>query len=134
MTQKKKTGRYAAAALTTGFVLVACATSASSEDALADYEFTGESRNCLAPRDITSLTALDEETILFRAKVNRLFINRVGPGCNGADNPFRRLQYDVNAGSLCKNETLKVVDNGDNLTAGFCRLNVFEEVVEASAD
>ena len=113
--------------------VVACATQGADPAASLDrFTFTGEKINCLSPRDITGITPLDETAVLFRARVNKLYINRVGPGCNGADNAFRRLQYDVNAGSLCRNETLQVVDNNDNLTAGFCRLGAFEEVTENS--
>lgn len=109
-------------------VLSACATAKADDDVLDGYTLTGETRRCLPSDRIRSVTALGETAVIFRLGANDLYINRVGPGCKGAADPFRRLQYDVRGGSLCTNETLRVVANGDNLTAGFCRLDVFEQV------
>lgn len=130
------TDRASIAAAIAGAVMIAgCAAQAAEGDPLAAdeldaYELTGETARCIPANQIRSVTALSEEVILFRVRVKDYYINRVGPGCNGADNPFRRIQYEINAGSLCRNETLRIVDNGDSLTAGFCRLNTFEQVVE----
>ena len=95
---------------------------------LAEFIETGESRRCINPSTISSIQPIDDRTLLFRINAGQFYLNRLSAKCNGATSPFRRIQYTVRAGSLCRNEPISVVDNSDNITTGFCRLGEFERL------
>jgi len=122
-----------------GTVLAACATAstgAMSEKAaakLAQFDRTGEIKNCLGIRQISSIDALDDRHFLVRAG-SQYYLNVTGGRCSNAGRAGYYLQYSTSLSQLCRNEIIRVVDNSSGITAGSCGLGSFERLEKKPAE
>ncbi|MEQ8934535.1 MAG: hypothetical protein RIE56_01935, partial [Amphiplicatus sp.] len=111
-----------------------CATGAAVQrvnegaaETLAKYEPTGETERCVNTSRISQMTAVDENTLLFRLGVNDYYVNKVRGRCNGATYSSNRFQYKVTGSQLCSIDIIDVVDTS-GFIAGTCSLGEFEEL------
>ena len=95
---------------------------------LAEFEKTGEVRNCLNLRSISQIDPLDDKNFLVRVGVNDYYLNKVKSRCRGAGRAFNRLQYTTSLSQLCSNEIIRVVDNSSGFTVGSCGLGKFHRL------
>lgn len=124
-------------------LLAACATAGSSyvmsdevAAKLAEFEKTGEVKNCLPLTTVDHIKPLDERNFLIEVGVNNYWLAELSSSCHGADRPFNRLQYKISGSSLCRNEIIRVVDNSTGFTVGSCGMSDFQklEKIEAPAE
>jgi hypothetical protein len=113
-----------------------CATSSaerideSAAAKLAEFDRTGETVNCLSVTRISSIEAVDEKTLLIRTGVTGYYVSDLKNRCNGATSGFNRFEYSTSTGQLCRNELLRIVDNGSGMSAGSCGMGSFEKLVK----
>ncbi len=116
-------------------LLAACATAGSgyvmSDEVaakLAEFEKTGEVKNCLQLRTIDQIRPLDERNFLIETGVNDYYLAELSSSCSGAASSFNRLQYTTSLSSLCRNEIIRVVDNTNGFTVGSCGMSDFQKL------
>ncbi|MEO0878816.1 MAG: hypothetical protein AAFY22_03795 [Pseudomonadota bacterium] len=98
---------------------------------LAEFEKTGDRRNCLSLTQIDQIKPLSERVFLVRVGLNDYYLNETNGRCGGAGRITSRLQYRINgAPQLCRNEIVRVVDNTTGQTLGSCGIGDFERLVE----
>lgn len=102
----------------------------AAKDRLAEFERTGDVRNCLNLRSVSQITALDERHFLVRVGVNDYYLNELSGRCAGAGRFNNRIQYATSLSQLCRNQIITIVDNSSGITAGSCGLGGFERLVE----
>ena len=102
--------------------------SVAAAEELGAYELTGEIRDCLGVRRIDQIEPLDERFWMVETVNGDMYLNRVGPGCNGADSSFTYLQYDIPTSQLCRGEIIRVIENGSNQVTGSCGLGDYERL------
>ncbi len=111
-----------------------CATSAaepvneSAAATLAEYDRTGEVTSCLNVRSISSITAVDEKTLLIRVGVSDYYVSDLSSRCNGATSAFNRFEYETSTAQLCRNQIIRIIDNGTGFFAGACGMGSFEKL------
>lgn len=103
--------------------------SAKGAEILAKYAPTGESLNCLPLRSIDSMKFVEDSIILVETNSNKLYFNQTSNDCNGARGN-RRIEYITTGSALCRNEIIRVVDNGSGAFMGACSLGSFDAVEE----
>ena len=98
--------------------------------ALDGYERSGEKASCV---DMTStdITAVDENTFVFRVSPSRAYVNDAAGKCNGADSPFSLIEVNLFGSQICRGEIIKVVDKSSGMFRGSCRLGDFERLTKA---
>lgn len=126
------------AALAAAGTLGACATApasdpfealdAEAEAALARYERTGETRNCVSTRRIDRIEPLSERVWLFEMRGGEDYLNVVSRGCSGADSAFTYLQYETSGTQLCASQIVRVIDQPSDSPRGSCGLGPFERL------
>jgi len=104
------------------------AASPADRDALSKFDRTGEKSNCVNMAS-TSITAVDEHTLLFRVGPGDFYVNETSGRCNDADSPFTRIEVTLYGSQLCKGEIVKLVDQNSGMFKGACALGVFEKLV-----
>ncbi|WP_420797882.1 DUF6491 family protein [Hyphococcus flavus] len=122
--------------LATIFAVCGCATASSDEASmseraakrLAQFELTGESRNCLSTTQIRSITPLDDKHFLISGTGGRYYLNEVSGRCYGASRSANRIQYTTSTGQLCRNQIISVVGNTSGIFGGSCGLSDFQEL------
>jgi hypothetical protein len=126
--------------LWTGLVWAAgCATSSaepvneSAAKILAEHDRTGEVRDCLNVRNIGSIQAVDERTLLIRSGVSDYYVSDLKSRCSGSTSGFNRFEYTISTGSLCRNDIIRIVDNTANILAGSCGMGSFEKLEKKPA-
>lgn len=97
---------------------------------LAEFDRTGETVSCLSVRQISSIEAVDERTLLIRSGVNNYYVSDLKNRCNGATSGFNRFEYSTSTGQLCRNELLRIVDNGSGIISGSCGMGSFEKLAK----
>jgi hypothetical protein len=97
---------------------------------LASFERTGEVTTCLSVSRITSITAVDERTLLIRSGVNDYYVSDLSGDCNGATRGSNRFEYSTSTSQLCRNEIIRVVDNTGGFLAGSCGMGSFEKLAK----
>jgi len=116
-----------------------CATSSaekineSAAAVLAEHERTGEVVSCLSVRQISSIEAVDEKTLLIRSGVSNYYVSDLMSRCSGATSTFNRFEYTTPTGQLCRNEIIRIVDNTANILAGSCGMGSFEKLEKKPA-
>ncbi len=95
---------------------------------LEQHDRTGEVKSCLSLRQISSIDAIDENTLLIKTGVNDYYVNDLTSRCNGATRNSTRFEYSTSIGQLCRNDILKVVDNGGGFLIGSCGVGSFEKL------
>jgi len=106
---------------------------------LDQYERTGDVQSCIGLRQISSIDAVDENTLLIKSGVNDYYVNDVKGRCHGATRNSTRFEYTTSISQLCRNDILKIVDNGGGFLVGSCGVGSFEKLEkkaepEAEAD
>ena len=120
-------------------ILLAIGTGGSFSGAGAEQqaaEKVGDSRTCLANGSIVSRVVEDEQTLRFETLGGRSYRNRLSgpcPGLRQAANGFGALGFELNGGSLCRGDLLRVADpsRGETMTictATACPLGLFERL------
>ena len=113
-----------------------CATSSAeriNENAaakLAEYDRTGEVTSCVNVRQISSIDAVDEKTLLIKAGVNDYYVSDLKSRCSGSTSTFNRFEYTTSTAQLCRNEIIRIVDNSTGFLAGSCGMGSFEKLVK----
>ncbi len=102
--------------------------SEKAKKALSKYEVTGEMKSCMPLRQIKTISALDDYHFLVRLSGNKYFLNVTTNRCFGASRPNTRLQYMLSQNLLCRNEIIRIVDNGSGFQRGSCGLSDFQEL------
>lgn len=117
---------FAAGAATAGDVRVV---SSKGSEILAKYKPTGETESCLPLRQIDSMKFVEDSIILVETNSKKIYFNQTSNDCNGARGN-RRIEYITTGSSLCRNEIIRVVDNGSGMFMGSCSLGGFDRVEE----
>jgi len=102
----------------------------AAAEILAGHERTGDVVTCLNVRQISTITAVDEKTLLVRAGVNDYYVSDLKSRCNGVANRFTRIEYTTSTGQLCRGEILRIVENSGNFLTGSCGMGSFERLVK----
>ncbi len=102
----------------------------AAAEKLAQFERTGETTTCLNTTRITSITAVDERTLLIRSGVSDYYVSDLDTDCNGATRGSTRFEYSTSTSQLCRNEIIRVVDNGGGFLVGSCGMGSFEKLVK----
>ena len=105
--------------------------SEAAAERLAQFERTGETRNCLQLSRIDSIKPLDEKYFLVETRGDGYYLNVVNGRCSQADSAFTFLQYDTSTSSLCANEIIRVRDQNDGGVIGSCSLSRYEKLEPA---
>jgi hypothetical protein len=128
--------RLMALALATGMAATACATQAGEtddasalEEALAQFERSGETISCLPTHRIDNIDPIDEQNWLVTTRAGETYLNTVSRGCFNADRPFTYLSYSVPGGQLCRGEIVRVIDSSSRMARGSCGLGDYEELI-----
>lgn len=100
---------------------------------LAEYDRTGEVRNCLSSAQIDSIVAVDEKTLLIRSGVNDYYVSDLSSRCSGATGASNRFQYSTSTAQLCRNEIIQIVDNSGGFMVGACGMGSFEKLTKKPA-
>lgn len=98
-------------------------------DALAKFDRTGEMTSCVNMRS-TTVTAIDEDTLLFRVGSGNYYVNETGSRCNDADSGFTRIELTLYGSQLCRGEIVSVINNSNGIHQGSCILGEFEKLVK----
>jgi hypothetical protein len=101
--------------------------SAKGAEILAKYKPTGETERCLPMRQIDSMKFIEDSIIMVKTHSDKVYFNQVSNDCNGA-RANQRIEYSTTIPSLCRNEIIRVVDNGSGILMGSCSLGDFERV------
>lgn len=97
---------------------------------LAEYDRTGEVTSCMNVRQISSIDAVDENTLLIKSGVNDYYVSDIKGRCSGATSTFNRFEYTTSTGQLCRNEIIRIVDNGSGFLTGSCGMGSFEKLAK----
>ena len=92
------------------------------------HERTGDVQSCISLRQINSISAVDENTLLIKSGVNDYYVNDLSGRCHGATRNSSRFEYTTSINQLCRNDILKVVDNGGGFLIGSCGVGSFEKL------
>lgn len=117
-------------------VVAGCATAGaepvneSAAAKLAEYDRTGDVTSCLNVTQIASIEAVDEKTLLIRSGVNNYYVSDLSSRCNGATRGSTRFEYTTSTPQLCRNQILRIVDNGGGFLTGSCGMGSFEKLTK----
>ena len=95
---------------------------------LAEYNRTGDVSTCLSITQVSEIRAVDEKTLLIRSGVSDYYVSDLSSRCNGATRNSTRFEYSTSTGQLCRNEIIRVVDNGGGFLTGSCGMGSFERL------
>ena len=102
--------------------------SEEAAERLAEFDRTGETRNCLQLRRIDSITPLDEKYFLIETNGGDHYLNVVNGRCSNADSSFAFLEYRTSTSNLCANEIVRVRTQNDGGVVGACSLSQYEKL------
>lgn len=97
---------------------------------LAEYDRTGDVTSCMNLRQISSIEAVDESTLLIKSGVNDYYVSDIKGRCGGATSGFNRFEYTTSTGQLCRNEIIRIVDNSTGFLTGSCGMGSFEKLTK----
>lgn len=96
--------------------------------ALDRFERTGETVNCVSMRS-TSITAVDENRLLFKVGAGTYYLNEVRGQCKDVDSSFTRMEIKLFGSQICSSEIIDIVDQQSGMFQGACNLGEFEKLV-----
>lgn len=125
-------------ALGASFALAACAStgtnssemSEKSQARLAQFDKTGETKNCLNLRQVDHIKPLSSNVFLIEARGKKFYLNETNGKCSGAERGRNALTYRTTMNSLCKGEIIRVFDTSADFTVGSCSLGNFQELTK----
>ncbi|MFZ5616185.1 MAG: hypothetical protein ACOZAA_02525 [Pseudomonadota bacterium] len=120
-----------AACVLAGVLAAASVASAEKEetDALDRFDRTGETVNCVEMRS-TDISAIDEDTLLFRVGPGDYYVNETRGTCNDADSAFSRFDITLYGSRICSGEIIRIVDRSSGIFQGACSLGEFEKLTK----
>ncbi len=93
---------------------------------VAEENLDPNTRKCIPTRTLTSTSVIDDRNVLFYMIGKKVYRNILPKQCSGLlGNSF---DYGNLAGSLCKFDTIRVIDGGRGTYGKVCRLGDFHEV------
>ena len=106
-------------------------------EALKKYEPTGVVKRCISLNRIQNTRVLDDQTILFKMRGKKHYVNRMSRSCPSLKRE-ERFMYKTSIGQLCNVDIITVLDSFGRSWAS-CGLGKFEEMklkpkVEPKAD
>ncbi len=119
------------------FFVLACSCVALTSAAVAErgdktaldrFERTGETVNCVSMRS-TSITAVDENRLLFKVGAGTYYLNEVRGQCKDVDSSFTRMEIRLFGSQICSSEIIDIVDQQSGMFQGACNLGEFEKLV-----
>jgi hypothetical protein len=114
-------------------VAVAAAAAAfASEDILAGFQPTGETRRCVHSYEIAETRVADDQTILFRLGVSRFYRNRLSRPCPSLKIQSRFKYKLSGTNDLCRGDIITVIDGVG--TGPACILGEFEKLEKKAGD
>ena len=106
-----------------------CVSAAADDGALDGFDRTGETTNCVSMTS-TNISAIDDETLLFRVGTSGYYLNEVSGTCRGASSNFSRFELKVFGTTICSGEIVKVVDRQSGIFRSACTLGEFEKLAK----
>ncbi len=97
---------------------------------LAEFDRTGETVSCITTMRIDSIQAVDEKTLLIKTGPSEYYVSDLKSRCSGATSGFNRFEYTTTTAQLCRNEIIRIVDNGSGFLTGSCGMGSFEKLVK----
>ena len=143
MDTRAKTRRLAVSSCAAlGMALLAgCATAGPTERVdervtarLAAFEPTGDVRRCIPLRQIRSMDAADERTLLIELGVGDFYVSRTRSRCSGVTQSFNRIQYTTSQSQICTGDIVRIVDNSTGFGVGNCSFGEFESLRRKTED
>jgi len=93
---------------------------------IAEEYLNPNTRKCIPTRTLTTTSVIDDRNVLFYMIGKKVYRNILPKQCTGLlGNSF---DYGNLAGSLCKFDTIRVIDGGRGTYGKVCRLGDFHEV------
>ncbi len=100
---------------------------------LAEFDRTGEVTSCLNVTQVASIEAVDEKTLLIRSGVSNYYVSDLSSRCSGATRGSTRFEYTTSTSQLCRNQIVRIVDNGGGFMVGSCGMGSFEKLTKKPA-
>lgn len=94
--------------------------------ALKRYAPTGEVKRCISLNRIQNTRVLDDQTILFKMRGRKHYVNRLSHACPSLKRE-ERFMYKTSIGQLCSIDIITVLDSFGRSWAS-CGLGKFEEI------
>lgn len=117
------------------FVAAAASVASAEKDKtnmLDRFDRTGETVKCVDMRS-TDISAIDEDTLLFRVGAGDYYVNETKGTCNDADSAFSRFDITLFGTRICSGEIIKIVDRSSGIFQGACSLGDFEKLAKKPA-
>ncbi|WP_373489989.1 hypothetical protein [Parasphingorhabdus sp.] len=85
----------------------------------------GEPRSCINRNDQRNMTVISDDILIFGSNRNAktIYVNKPHGGCYNADNSI--LSYSKPTSSLCRGETVQLIDHGTRASMGSCAFGEF---------
>ncbi len=93
---------------------------------LKKYEATGEVKRCISLNRVDSTKVLDDQTIFFKMRGKKHYVNRLSYTCPSLKRE-ERFMYKTSIGQLCSIDIITVLDSFGRQWAS-CGLGEFEEI------
>jgi len=100
--------------------------------ALANYEKTGDSKNCLRLSMVRDSDPLDDFAILFEVRGGAMYLNELDGRCTGLEHE-KRFSYTTPQAQICEGDIITVTDTFGTFR-GSCSLGEFQQLSEISAE
>ena len=121
--------------LTARLLALAAAAAALGQQDAEDEPFDRTPENCITVQRIDQTDALDDQTIIFRMRGDRVYRNTLPNKCPGLQRE-NRISWATSTSRLCNIDTITVLeDYGVGFRPGFtCRLGQFVPLSEAEVE
>ena len=121
--------------LTVRLLTLAAAASALGQQDDEDKPFDRTPENCVTVQRIDQTDAIDDQTIIFRMRGDRVYRNTLPNKCPGLQRE-NRIAWETHTSRLCNVDTITVLEDfGIGLRPGFtCRLGQFVPLSEAEVE
>lgn len=111
-------------------VCAALATHAAAQD---DDELDRTPQDCIVVNRIDRTEVIDDNTILFHMRGNRVYVNHLPDRCPNLAREDR-FTYRVQTSQICDTTTITVLERSSPLPGFTCRLGQFQPVTIAEVD
>jgi hypothetical protein len=121
--------------LTAGLLTLAAGASALGQQDAEDKPFDRTPEDCVIVQRIDQTDALDDQTIIFRMRGDRVYRNTLPNKCPGLQRE-NRIAWATSTSRLCDIDTITVLEDfGVGFRPGFtCRLGQFVPLSEAEVE
>lgn len=85
----------------------------------------GKPVSCLPSFRTGDMVRIDDDTVLFREGVNRIYRNELNGRCNGLGSGNYTLVTRTRSGELCRGDIAQMVDLSSGIHAGSCVIGDF---------